>query len=255
MRRSSTALLPLLALSLLTGCVPSSRYLTPGPPASFFALGLTQGEVEALTDHDIRSLYERKPATTIPAVVGIAHLQGKEYRSYTSRGYGQGEFTLVSTREVETETDMQRLASMARVRALALLNRMVIPENISSLKELRYGAASVHADVLLIYTFDTRFETRTTIPFLGFLSLGLAPDENIKVTSTATAALIDVRTGYVYLLAENSERLSKLAAAWNSSSAIDSGRKLAESRAFAGLVDEIERGWAGVIERLEPTPP
>lgn len=244
----------LIGLVTLTGCTIGA-FVTPGPPASFFALGLTDGEARALTDEDVRALDDRQPATAFPAAFAITHLQGPGYASHAAHGYGRGPFTLVTAREAEAEADFTRLEHLPGVRAIAALNRMVVPEEITSLKELRYSAATVHADILLLYTFDTRFETNTTVPFLTLLTLGLAPTRNIRNTSTASAALVDVRTGFVYGLAESTHRLSRLAGSWNTSDAMDTGRRDAEARAFTGLVDRLAEVWAGVRKAYDTASP
>jgi hypothetical protein len=43
------------------------------------------------------------------------------------------------------------------LRGLAPLNRLVLPQQLQSDRELRVGAAKLHADMLLIYTLDTTF--------------------------------------------------------------------------------------------------
>ena len=67
----------------------------------------------------------------------------------------------------------------------------------------RLSAAQIQADVLLVYTLDTSFriQGRGYGP-LAAISLGVVPDRDAYITSTASALFIDVRTGFVYGVAE-----------------------------------------------------
>src|SRR2546423_1703511 len=84
----------------------------------------------------------------------------------------------------------------AKVLEVVPINQMVVPMKIESERDLRAAAAGVQADMALLYTFNTQFNTETTIPALGVLTLGLFPNQNARVTSTASAALVDTRSGY-----------------------------------------------------------
>ncbi len=82
---------------------------------------------------------------------------------------------------------------------------------------------------------------------LGVISLGMLPNHEARVTSTCSAALMDVQTGYIYGLAEATGRHNQLASYWRSSDAVDSSRVKAEQEAFSQLVPEHEKMWTGVV--------
>ena len=63
----------------------------------------------------------------------------------------------------------------------------------------------------------------------------------------ASAALFDVRTGFVYGVAEASATEEQRGTFWSSSEAVDSARKKAEADAFQKLIAEIEKFWADVL--------
>ena len=66
---------------------------------------------------------------------------------------------------------------------------------------IRRGSARQHLDYVLIYEVsDTSDKTRNALQVadLSILGLFILPSRNIKVDSTATAMLIDVRNGYPY---------------------------------------------------------
>lgn len=237
----------LFAVSLLTGC---ASYTTPGGPADFNALGVEARPAGAATDYAIAERMARKPASAYPATIAVARLQSGGYYSHTVRSYGTGSFGVVTTRDVETDEQFERVASLPGVAGLAPMNRLVLTNRIENEKDLREAAATLQADMLLLYTFDTVFDTGTTVPALGVITLGLFPNKEARVTSTASAVLIDTRTGYVYAVCEATNKAEQLANAWSSGDAVDDARRRAERRAFEALVGEFENAWPNVAARL-----
>ncbi len=233
-----------LSGALIQGC--SSTYLVPGRAADFTALGITGDEQAALTDSGIARELDRKPAASFPARIGVLRIQETGYRSYSARGRDLGSFSVVSVRDIESEEDAGRLASMPMVRDVVALNGFVI-EHAYTIDDLRRAAARVHADMLLVYTLDTSFTTESTVPVVGVITLGLFPNDMARVNSTATAALIDTRTGYIYALAEASAEADQLANAWTKEDAVEQSRSRAEGDAYNKLLAELERAWAGVV--------
>ena len=85
--------------------------------------------------------------------------------------------------------------------------------------DIPVAAASLRADLLLIYTFDTQFSSDNYGGPLMVVSLGLLPTKVESVKTTASAVLLDTRTGYVHATAEGSGDAGQLANAWTSSDA------------------------------------
>ena len=239
--------------ALLLGGCQSVKYTTPGGPADFRALGLSPAEAETLTDYDIGQRLARKPAASFPAAIALVRVQGEGYRSYTSRGRGSGPYSIITTRDAESDTDVLRLTQMPNTRGIGAVNRLIIPAETKDLKDLRLIGADLQADIILVYTFDTEFgSTETTIPALGVLTLGLFPNERARVTSTASAAFVDTRTGYLYGLAEATVEDTRITNAWGNNEAVDKSRREAERGAFAKLVPEIERLWTDISAMYGP---
>lgn len=239
-----------ITLAMLNaGCM---SYRTPGAAADFHALGITPDEVAARTETSIAQRLSRKPLAGFPTNIAIARVQGPAYRSYTSRGYGEGRFTVVTARDVESDDAFKRISSMPMIAGVAPINRLVLPDRLENEESLRQAAASVQADMLLLYTFDTQFETSKKVAPMGLLTLGLFPDRVARVSSTASAALIDTRNGYVYGLAEATGKDDQLTNAWNNADAIDSSRRKAEQKAFDDLVTQLQTMWGGVVKRYGP---
>jgi hypothetical protein len=242
---------PTIVLTLfIIGC--SASYHAPGRAADFRALGITPEAQAAGAPTDINSAFNRKPLASFPAGVATVRIQEPGYESRTAQSYGHGAFSVVTTRDVESDQSIERLKKLPHVRGIAPVNRLLLPAQLNSAQELRHAAAQLQADMILIYTFDTTFHDRDLAAPLSVVTLGLSPTQATKVVTTASAVLMDTRNGYVYGIAEASHKKSGLATAWNAESAIDGDRQSTEREAFDKLVGQIETMWAGVVTEFGP---
>lgn len=237
--------LSLLAIFLLGGC---ATYRVPGGPADFNALGITREQQQELTDDNIAHEFDRQPAASFPATIAFVRVQDRGYSSYGTYGHNFGHYSIVGVREAELGTEFYAFEQLPMIKQVLPLNRLVI-NTIEDEEDLRESAARVQADMLLLYTFDTRFGVESTIPALGVITLGLFPNDEARVTSTASAALIDTRTGYIYMLAEATADTRQIANAWTSKDAVDQSRRRAERDAFNQMLSQIQSGWKAVAER------
>lgn len=229
------------------GLAACSHYTTPGGPADFRPLGITQSEVEAQTDAGIVVKMAKKPLASFPTSIATVRVQARGYRSYSLDGWGDGDFTVITVRDIETEEQLEKLSKLPMIREIVPINRMVITGHVRTERDLRDAAANLHADMLAIYTLDTKFGTSTTVPYLGVITLGLFPNEQASVTATASAVLIDTRNGYIYGAYEATSKKDRLTNAWSSQDAIDAARRDAESSAFDLLVDQFVEGWPRIL--------
>jgi len=232
--RVSVIFVLLLALVTFTGC---STYRTPGGGADF----------AIFADHDIRTILDRKPASPMPVHFAVVRVQEPHYRSRTAKGYGQGRFSVVTVRDVEKEEDFTRIAHLPEISQVAPLNRLLLSDQLDSDRQLRQAAAALHADMILVYTFDTGFFITDALRPLTVVTLGLSPNQQVRVTTTASAIVIDVRTGYIYGSCETTIRKEQLASAWTSSNTIDRSRLKVERQAFEKLLDEFEGLWKSIV--------
>jgi len=245
------ALVTLIACTaFIGGC---TNYQVPGGAADFRALGITRAEQDALTDDEIATRMDRKPAASFPAVVGVARVQDKGYRSYSWGGYRSGEVAIAGVRDIESQTDLERFARMPMIRSVVPLNRLVMGE-VEDEIDLREAASRVQADMLFLYTFDTKFGVDTTVPALGVITLGLFPNDEARVTATASGVLIDTRTGFVYALAEATADTSQIANAWTNKEAVEQSRLRAQKDAFSAMLDQMAAAWEGVAQTHAPAP-
>lgn len=226
----------LLAL-FASGC---ATYTTPGA-------GVTLENL-ASTDADIAELLKLEPAAPFPARMTVARVQASGYSSRSNSCYGSGRYCVVTTRDIEPEATFERLSKMPQLTGVALMNRMLLPGKLTSAKDLRQAAATLKTDLLLVYSLETGFNIENTdVGPLAMISLGFLPTKNARVTATASAAVFDVRTGFVYGVAEATALEEQRGTFWSSSEALDSARKQAESAAFQKLAGEIEKLWREIL--------
>ncbi|HZF28755.1 MAG TPA: hypothetical protein VE907_06540 [Gammaproteobacteria bacterium] len=98
------------------------------------------------------------------------------------------------------------------------MSRLFLPTSNESAKSLRTAAAQLRGDVLLIYTIDTRFhaESKPVGP-MQVVTLGFLKKNKANVTATCAAALVDVRTGFVFGTVEGTATETQRSNAWRGS--------------------------------------
>lgn len=229
-------LLLLFVPVLLCSC---ASYVTPG----------RQADLSTFTDPKVKKAFVAKPAIHFPANLAVVRVQGSGYRSESVNGYGSGAYSVVTTRDIEKDEDIDRVAKLPGVEGVVFLNRLLLPGNFSSDLDLREAAAKLQADAIVVYTVDTEFEDNNVIPPLTTLSLGLAPNKHYKVSATASAIVMDTKTGYIYGALEESDRRSGLTIAWGSRDAIEAARRQAERAAFEKLLASFDPFWRRVYTR------
>lgn len=231
-----------LTIGGLQGC--ASRYVTP-------AGGV---DIAAITDEEIADLIKVQPASGFPARLAVARVQAPGYYSRTNSSYGQGRYSVVTTRDIEDEAEFKALADLPMLNGIAPLARVLLPAQLESLKDLRRAAARLKTDVLLIYSVDTSFNVEgTPLGPLSLITLGFIPNKEASVRATTSGALIDVRTGYVYGVAEATARQQQRATVWNTNEAIDEARLVAEKQSFKAFMREFEQLWRATVEQYAPS--
>lgn len=228
------------------GC---TSYTTPGRGANFKELGLSPQARRDATDFAPQEALDKKPLATFPTAIAVVRIQSPGYYARGCPTYGTGRYTIVTSRTVEREDQIERLSRLPLVNGIAPMNRLLLPETFESEMPLREAAARLHADILLIYTFDTVFREDQKAAPISVITLGASPTKTVDVTTTASAALIDTRNGYLYGLAEATASREKLTSAWATQDTIDASRRKNEEEAFDKLVGELEKTWTGVVNQ------
>ncbi len=221
----------------VNGC---ASYTTPGGGV----------HLSDLAESDINELMSKQPAATFPANISIARVQAPGYKTYHTNSFGTGRYSVVTTREVETEEDFLRLSKLPNVAGIAPLSRILLPTRLDSVKALRMASARLKTDILLIYSFDTTFHAgEQSFAPLNAIALGFLKNKEVTVTTTASAAFFDVRTEYLFGLSEATAKESKSASVWSTSAAVDDMRVTTEKKAFQDLLPEIEKTWTGIVKQ------
>ena len=231
----------LAAVFLLAfGC--NATYRTPGGAAP----------IGAMTAPSIAERLATRPEAPFPATVALVRVQARDYWSHSTAGVARGALSIVAADDLETPDDAQDIASWPGLRAVVRLAAILVPPPrgevpLDALLALREGAASLHADILALYTIDTVMRVDDWSPgALGLVTLGLAPTRTAVVQSVASLAFIDVRTGFVFGTAEGSARDSQPANTWTSGDATDQCRRRVEREALAKLLRAAGETYAGM---------
>ena len=218
----------------LSGC---ASYTTPGGPVS----------LAGIDDATIEESYLRQPASGFPANIAMIRVQDAGYRTRTAYGHRVGAWSVVTTRDIESQEAVERISALPLIDGVAPVGRLLLPQDARGLKDLRRSAAQLRADMLLIYSVDTQYTVQgQTFGPLTAISLGMLPNRTAHVTSTVSGLLIDVRTGFIYGSSESSATEQQRSGAWTTAAAADEARIRSESEAFEAFVDEFATLWSGV---------
>lgn len=222
-------ILALLTLPL-SACV---TYLTPGAAAPMQTLQVVS---------DAARLHPA--AAVLPARIAVVRLQAADYRSFGAEGVDAGTYSVVLTREVETNADFDAMGQWPQVLGVEPLSRLLLPASMQSFGDLRAAAASANTDILFAYTFDTRFhiENRSYQP-AELITLGVLPGREASVSSTAAGVFVDVRSGAIYGTAEGNAVARSSMTKWTKPAAADETRLQAEKQAFAAMMDDARHSW------------
>jgi len=242
MPTTRSLLLALVALPIFLAIGCQTYYRTPGGPAPI-------GEMTAPT---IAEKLRVQPESPMPATLALVRVQGGNYYSRSVAGVRRGGVSIVSADDLEVPEDVWSIQKWPMVRFATRLSAIIIPDAKptdpnAAMLALREGAATLHADILALYTIDTTFRVDDFSPgALGLVTLGLAPTKNAVVNATASMVFVDVRTGFVYGTAEASARDDQIANSWTSGDAVDQCRRRVEREALTAMLAEAEKCWAGI---------
>ena len=226
---------------LLGGCATS--YVAPGPRADLQAFGTPS----------IRDSFAEKATSPFPATLAFVRVQSPVYASYSfhqpAGANASSRYSVINTREAEDDAQVDRFGRLPQVAGVTSINRMLLPSDLQSDKELRQAAARLHADLLLVYTFDTAFfETDQSRP-LTVITLGLSPTRKVAVSTTVSGLLMDTRTGYIYASYEATSKADTRSTSWSTTEAADSTRRDNERAAFTQLLDQVEKTWPKLLDQ------
>lgn len=231
-----------LVLVIALTCAGCASYRTPGGPA----------HLADINPAAVAGAGTLKPSPHFPATIALVRVQAPRYESYSSRGFGDGSFSIVTPPESAAKEQLKIFADWPSVAGVVPLDISLLPAKLVSLDDLRLTAAKLQADVLLVYTIDTALDVQNRIYLpLTSIPLGNAPDKDANIQSTASAEFIDVRSGFTYGASEATAKVSDLVTAWGSSAAVDNKRLEAEQQAFSELAAKAEKIWAELVQQYQ----
>jgi hypothetical protein len=236
---SRSLLLAVFAL-VLVGC---SSYIPPGAKA----------DLQAFAPHSIQAGFEAKPTSPFPASVAAVRVQAGGYANYYVKQNGgvagSGRYSIVLVREVEQEAQFEVIQKLPQVAGIVTLNRLLVPDRLNDDKDIREAAARLQADLVFLYTFATEFFDINESRALTSITLGFGSTKKINVITTASALLMDTRTGYIYSAYESTSKADAKSNVWDSAESADVLRRETEKEAFAKLVGEVAKSWPRMLER------
>ena len=225
----ATAVLYLAAAAVFcTGCASHIN-----SPAVARAL---EAKRAAFSDPLLARAYHAQPTMRFPATIALA-TQAEETREQLRGLSAQG--------RLDTLKSLPQLANF-----ITLSSLLYNPRTTEAKPDLvmREAAARMHADAVLIIATETQATDGKIIAPLTELSLGLFPNKSYEIISTALAALVDTRTGYVYGALEESRGRSGLTMAWGSEDVIHRARTRTEREALEKLIAAFPTFWRGVVQ-------
>ncbi len=185
---------------------------------------------EAFSHPLIARAFHAKPAIHFPATIAVAP-QGSEARE--------------QLRALDATGHLDELRALPHVANVAPLSTLLLGDGSPNTLTIREAAARMHADAVLLITVASITTDGKILAPLTALSLGLLPNERYEIISTALAALVDVRTGYVYGTLERSAARSGLTTAWGDSSL---EKNHAEREAMRKLLGEFPAFWRSIVQ-------
>ena len=180
--------------------------------------------------------YNAQPTMRVPATIAIA-TQSSDTREHIRSLSAQG--------RLDTLKSLPQVADF-----ITLSSLLTNPQTTATKPDLaiREAAARMHADAVLIVATETQATDGKIIAPLTELSLGLFPNKRYELVSTALAALVDTRTGYIYGALEESRSRTGLTMAWGSDDVMHRARTRTEREALEKLIAAFPPFWRGVVQ-------
>lgn len=221
-------------------CAGCASYRTPGAATA----------PAQLDRADAAEIAARQPSPQFPLKIGVVRVQAAHYQSNSAAGLGAGRFSVLDPQELLRDAQLRAISQWPSVAGAAAVDPGLLPARLDAMDDLRLAAAKMQADVLLVYTVDTRFLSKTQPYAPGSkLSLGKAPDAP-SIATEAAAVFVDVRTGFVYG-AMQAAKSAPVGAAWNAAKTLDAKRLDVEAQTFSALLEEADKIWGGLVSRYQ----
>ena len=190
----------------------------------------------AFSDPLIARAYNAKPAIHFPATIAVA-TNSPDTREHVRAISAHG--------TLDTWSALPQLARIVTISPVLIECRT--DNDPKADLRIREAAAKLHADAVLILATETQATDGKIVAPLADLSLGLLPNKRYELISTALAALVDTRTGYIYGTIEKSRARSGITMAWGGDDVIRRARAKVEREAMEKLFADFPAFWRGVV--------
>lgn len=199
-----------------------------------------------------RSLKEKRAAFSDPLIARAFNAKPEIHFPATIAVASNNSGTRDHLRAISAHGTLDTWNSLPQLARIAIVSPVLTEEYRSGNDpkadlRLREAAAKLHADAVLILATETQATDGRIIAPLTELSLGLLPNKRYELISTALAALVDVRTGYIYGTIEKSRARSGITMAWGSDDVISRARAKVEREAMEKLFADFPAFWRGVV--------
>ncbi|WP_432799117.1 hypothetical protein [Poriferisphaera sp. WC338] len=202
----------------------------------------------SITNTEIKDAFASKPAAAFPASIVAMEVKKEGHWNRYNRYSVKGTQYRLADSLGETDT-FESLRTLPMIRQLGPLNPLLAPEAFTTVDDLRQAAAPMKADMLLLYTFDTKSRVHDhDVGPLGLLTLGFLPNQESKANVVASLVLMDVRTGFIYGTTQAKSDAKRVSNSWLKDQARMDAEREAEKKAFEKMVVRFEELWAGVVE-------
>jgi len=183
------------------------------------------------------------PAPQFPITIAYCQVQ--------SRYLGQhcGSSSVVSPAEHATADALATLTKLPGVRAAVPITPLIASGG-GGEEQIRAAAASLGAEVTLLYTFSSTESKDDIAPPIGFLSLGLIPTQTATSEALCSAILVDTRSGHPYASFSATYDARQLASGWTIDSARDDALHRSLRLSFENLTSQVAQQWPGLQQTI-----
>lgn len=237
--RHATAVLAVIACSFMAACSGTSYVSARSSETGW--------RPESLPIPTPSIAGKAEPKAKFPPVIAISPMPGAPARN--NNRYADNADSNV--RAEESRARLDSLEKLPGVERIVVLNSLTL--NPSSQSSVYDAAGAVNADMIVLYRVGSgTVREDTTIPGLGVLTLGLFPNETRKCYATASAIVLDARTGYLYGALEASSSAWRLANGWTNHREDETVAFEARSKALTELVKRFPPLWEHIKVQYGP---
>lgn len=230
----------LLLIFMVSGC--NESYVTPSKGAN---LTVFQSTDVVASDQSGASgaVSEPVPMAEFPVHLAVARIQMPCDSYYYADQVST--YAVASVRDVESGSDVS-FEALEGIAQIVPINHMLLGGQQKDPDMLRRAAASLKAQMVFVYTLDTRLSEEDWSSPISIATLGMAPTVTTRVTTTASGVLLDTQTGYVYGAVEATSSKSQKAAFLTRENAWDQCQRQTEKQAYEKLFEQFKAYWKDV---------